>query len=262
MLIKETLKELKEALYPSICEVCDEFISETNRANPLNKICKSCLPELYFKKENIYAKHFDICPNCLEIKKTTACLLCDFYPLPFNKLYSLWPYSEKTEKIISLFKYRGKFFLSSEITKILTEAFFDSKSDFKLQKNYDFIIPAPSQNLTIKERGFHHTSLIAKKLAKSIPGAKVLPFALYYSKPGKRQALKELSQRKKERKLAISLNVRPEVIRGKKILFVDDVLTTGATAESSGRLLRKHSNDLDFLSISRSENFLKNRLSE
>ena len=93
------------------------------------------------------------------------------------------------------------------------------------------IVYAPSFSSKIEERGFDHVPLLFQGLR--------LPILNLFQKT---HDVKQSSQSKSERK-KVGKYIRltnGEEIRGKKILFVDDVFTTGSTARACIKLLLKH----------------------
>jgi competence protein ComFC len=101
--------------------------------------------------------------------------------------------------------------------------------------NETVVVPVPSSTERIRQRGYDHAQLIAKELAY-IKGYS-------YARPGIRfgQAHQFGSSRKKRlmQLEGVFLVTKPHEIKGKQILIVDDVLTTGATLETYARVLKK-----------------------
>jgi ComF family protein len=95
-------------------------------------------------------------------------------------------------------------------------------------------VPVPASAEKLKERGFNQAELLASRLA-ALLGAPVLPQALL-----RRDSLAQHTLNRKTRlqnaETAYAINEATHV-KGKHILLVDDVLTTGATMASCGALL-------------------------
>lgn len=92
------------------------------------------------------------------------------------------------------------------------------------------IIPAPSYRLDDERRGFNHVEEIFKQLNLQI-------FKLVYKIAPFKQAEQSSKMRSHISRYLVSQNM--EKIRGKKVLIVDDVATTGSTMISMINLIRK-----------------------
>lgn len=93
----------------------------------------------------------------------------------------------------------------------------------------------PTANIRIRERGYDQAALIARELSRiaSRPHVSLL---------ARNGSLRQLGQRREERKKQMEGMFRTlggVDVRGKHILLVDDVFTTGATCEASARVLRE-----------------------
>ncbi len=129
---------------------------------------------------------------------------------------------------IRLFKYRGKTSLAQPLAYLLSTCALEFGE-------YDLIIPIPLFMDRLKERGFNQSLLLSKRLGRlvSIP---VEPFVLKKIRPSHPQV--GLKRKERIRNVRGTFMVgEGSDIRGKKILLIDDVYTTGATAEEASRVL-------------------------
>jgi ComF family protein len=101
----------------------------------------------------------------------------------------------------------------------------------------DFIIPVPLHILKKTERGYNQSYYIAKGLSKEVK----IPVKTDKIKRRiftKSQATLSANQRKQNIKGAFSLN-KKNFVNQKRVLLIDDVITTGATVSACGEILKK-----------------------
>lgn len=104
-------------------------------------------------------------------------------------------------------------------------------------RGYDAIVPVPLHIARLRWRGFNQAVLLARPLARSwrIP---LEPLALRRSRPTAPQV--GLGEVERRRNIAGAFEIRDAAaIRGRRVLLVDDVFTTGATVEECSRVLLK-----------------------
>lgn len=96
----------------------------------------------------------------------------------------------------------------------------------------ELIVPMPTTGERLKKRGFNQAELIGRQLG----GVLGMPFADALSRGDNRAAQSSLSARERRRNLVGCMRADARV-RGKRILLVDDVCTTGSSAEEAARAL-------------------------
>ena len=101
----------------------------------------------------------------------------------------------------------------------------------------DFIIPIPLHKNKLKKRGFNQAEELAKGISKFLEKP-IFNDVLLKIKPTFAQM--ELSKEKRRENIkGAFVCQKPIVVRGKKILLVDDIFTTGATMEECARVLKE-----------------------
>ena len=97
------------------------------------------------------------------------------------------------------------------------------------------VVPVPLHRTRLAARGFNQAALLAARVARRM-GAPVLPLLLARDRDTGQQA--KLDRRARAENVAGAFRVRqPEDVRGRAVLLVDDVCTTGATLGACSRAL-------------------------
>jgi ComF family protein len=97
------------------------------------------------------------------------------------------------------------------------------------------VVPVPLHPLRLAERRYNQSSLLASRLSRRLASA-YLPLALARTRDHARQATLDRQARHANVRGAFSVR-RPERIRGRPVLLVDDVRTTGATLAACAECL-------------------------
>ncbi len=103
---------------------------------------------------------------------------------------------------------------------------------------FDCVLCVPMTKAGLRERGYHQTALLAERIAKTL----TVPFfkkALIKVKETPKQSTLGYADRLQNVAHAFQLSASKENFANKNILLVDDVLTTGATADAISKLLQK-----------------------
>jgi ComF family protein len=197
-------------------------------------VCGACLA----KPEALSAEYY--CVECrapflsrFPLDDQGRCGLCRRGARGFDAAYSFGFYEDELRRLIQLFKYGRVETLAKPLGRLLARA-------LPREQSFDLIVPMPLHWRKRWERGFNQSRLLAREIARRthVPVRSVLrrvrataPQAGLTS--AKRRAnvsgAFEASQR--------ANNLR--VLSGGRVLLIDDVMTTGATAASAARALKR-----------------------
>ncbi len=129
--------------------------------------------------------------------------------------------------------YRFKYNADTRLIRFLAELLVDCTNI--APDSFDGVTYVPRAKRNIKKHGYDQS----KKLAEAVSELYGIPFITSLKrKNGKEQKLLGFSERKKNVKDKYCLNYIPEE-KFKRILLVDDVMTTGATLQACSQILRK-----------------------
>jgi ComF family protein len=224
------LKGLKDLIYPNCCLVCKNNIPP---ADQRQFICFSCWDKV---EKNLPP----FCANCgrhldPEAIEKNACPGCSKYKTNFyfDRAFSPCAYTGAIKNLIHEFKYSGKDYLGKPLGKLMNSFI----RDYQLPiQHLDFILPVPLHRSRKRQREFNQAEILSQEVAREFD-KKVLTDAFIRVKPTKTQT--ELTLRQRHQNVEQSFLVtKPRLIKDANLLLIDDILTTGATANEAAKCLK------------------------
>ncbi|MGB6377672.1 MAG: ComF family protein [Syntrophobacteria bacterium] len=221
------VQELTLFIYPPTCAGCGQPL-HSDRSGPF---CPGCLRTL----ELISEPYCPVCgvPYATEIPNAHLCGDCLAGIHYFDRARSTGSYRGALREVLHRFKYGGRTSLARPLAQMLTAP---GKHLARLHK-IDRIIPVPLHPKRLRQRGFNQASLLARRLGSALK-ISVDYASLQRSRWTEPQTGLSRRQRAANVKGAFSLKSN-EKVKGKGILVVDDVLTTGETVNQCVRVLKR-----------------------
>lgn len=203
--VKSALKASFDLLFPAFCFSCKELLKTGETT-----ICRECYQ------------------NQTQVSETDINTFIRRLPAQhFDDLLILFDYTDLLQDVMHYFKYEGYF----KIADYFADSFYR-----KLIKNdYDLITCVPLHKTKQRERGYNQSGLIALKLAE-LTGIEFAAHALLRQVYTNSQTKLSRSERIKNVAEAFTAD---KIVFEKKILLVDDVITTGATVNACASALKK-----------------------
>ncbi|PWB78799.1 MAG: hypothetical protein C3F08_08055 [Candidatus Methylomirabilota bacterium] len=173
-----------------------------------------------------------ISPKSLEVSPDHLCGSCRerLPPFAIARAAALYQADGTMRQAILLFKYGGRRTLARHFGRLMVEAaehLFDPCE-------FDLLIPVPLHRGRERARGFNQSALLAKEVGRRF-GLRVSHRILRRVRATEAQSG---GRREREDNVRGAFVVtRPDRVRNKKLLLIDDVLTTGATAGECARTL-------------------------
>ena len=160
----------------------------------------------------------------------------------YEAAYAALIYQERIRDILISFKYQQKTGYRRALAAILLELYQRVYS----QISFDAIVPIPVHPQRIKERGYNQAKMLSQIVAKETR-IDHLPQLLRREK--ETPPLAKLG-RKERIKVLNGVFVADPTAEGLRILLIDDIFTTGATAEMCSRaLLRQNAQSVHYLAV-------------
>jgi ComF family protein len=232
------LKHLIDFIFPKCCLICNEFNNINNYA-----ICENCWKNLSFSKNVSHCYHCGLVTK--DNKENNLCIKCELLGTYFDDSKSVFIYDVYTKQIVTSLKFNDQTIFAKFVAKII--------SDYLLSdiNNSDFIIPIPIHKRRLLKRKYNQSVLIARFIKKftKIPIKTDIIVKLKNTRP---QSLLSMEERKLNLHNAFSIKDH-SIIKGSKIILLDDVVTTGSTVASCAKLLSKYMPDkITVISFARS----------
>jgi len=210
------LQKLIDLFFPKVCSGCKEFLLEQE-----NTICTRCRFEIPLTQ-------FHLHPENEAFKK--------FYgkiPVEHASAFVYFNKEGIVQEMIHSLKYRGH----EEIGKVFGDWYSHDLKSLPFINTVDAIIPVPLHSRKLRERGYNHVTTFGQALSENlqIPYDDKLLVRNIYSKT---QSQKNFEERTAIAKPIFDVNFS-ETHHNKHFLLIDDVITTGSTLESCGRVLLK-----------------------
>ncbi len=215
-------------LVPADCISCGTPL----HTDPVPFLCRPCW-------QRIRPLHGPACPRCGRPFPSSIALLhspdhlcgdCRRHRPAFTRAWSAYPYEPPLREAIRLFKYRRKVALAGALGQLWQSA-------CPNLPDIDLIMPVPLHASRLREREFNQALLLADRLNRRFQ----LPLSHdNLVRVRETQPQTELTRRARRQNLRRAFGIqRPREIDGKRILLIDDVMTTGTTVNECAKALRR-----------------------
>ncbi|WJN59139.1 Competence protein F-related, phosphoribosyltransferase domain / protein YhgH [Pseudomonas sp. SO81] len=197
-------------------------------ADTEHPLCSSCEGELPW-----LGGHCLVCALPLPASGLT-CGACQKRAPSFARVEAAWRYAFPVDSLITRFKHQAQWPMGRLLAELLSHHLQHAFAEGLPRP--DLLLPVPLGRKRLRSRGFNQAGMLADWLGKSLRRP-VQEHWLLRPQEGAHQQELDAAARKRNLRQAFTLDERAEV-HGRHIALVDDVLTTGATAEALARLLR------------------------
>ncbi|MBW4021701.1 MAG: ComF family protein [Proteobacteria bacterium] len=229
-----------DSVLPPECPICRTLTDGPHR------LCVACFSGITF----ITAPHCLCCglpfatPG--EAGPHGTCLGCIRRPPRFNRARAALRYDEASQRLILPFKHGDR----TEFAPVLAAMM--ARAGAGLLAEADALLPVPLHRRRLVSRRYNQAGLLAEQLARRA-GCRWLPDALMRHR--QTVQLGQLSAAARGEEVAGAFRVRPDrqsLIDGRRLLLIDDVMTSGATASAcAAALLEAGAKSVDVLAAAR-----------
>jgi len=237
--LRSPLDAISSTLFPASCALCGSPLPRHSSV----PICDACWTE-------IPGPNGPVCDRCGDsldspavegIASTHLCRTCRLTPPPFTRAVAFGTYEGRMRDAIHALKY-GRIHpaarrLGSMLATAIEQLAPEAPAEF-------LVVPLPLHRSKHKQRGFNQACALAdsaiRALRKTYPEwhLTLVPRALMRQRATESQAGLTPRQRRNNVRGAFKV-AHPDAVRGKCILLIDDILTTGATARAAAQSLKR-----------------------
>lgn len=184
-------------------------------------------PKCVFCRKLLHSGLSGCCEDCMKATEGKDSLRKGTF---LSKSVAALPYEAEVKDAIHRFKFQEQPGYATTFGKIMARTVRE-----KLSGEYDLITWVPVSRKRKRERGYDQSMLLCCAMALELSDVAVETLKKKVNNPAQSK-LEDAKARKQNVKDAYEA-VDPELITGKRILLIDDVITTGATMEECARTL-------------------------
>ena len=212
-------------MFPALCPICKDAVSAERG------LCPACWSTLTFIEDPLCDRlgtpfAFDPGPGIVSSPALAK-------PPVWQRLRAAVKFDETARTLVHDLKYRDHLNLAKLLASLMARAGAD------LLANADLVVPVPLYRFRLWQRRFNQAALLAAQLAAP-DGPRFHPLLLQRTRATRAQVGLDFADRRKNVRNAFLVpDERLSEVTGRRCVLVDDVLTTGATAEACTKALLK-----------------------
>ena len=244
--MKWVVADFANVLMPSDCRVCGAAMAALARV----RVCEACVARVGGQAES---EQDVLCTRCgdamgMESARFAAamgmseCTMCRLAPPQFDRAVAHSDYEDEMRRMLHLLKFEG---MRGIAEHVLGDAMAAAAKKLRGDAADELVvIPVPLFGAREKARGFNQARVLAegmvKRLRKLEPRWALRLQGQALTRVKDTRALYALNPTQRRASLKGAFRVADvEVVRGREVLLIDDIMTTGATARECARVLKR-----------------------
>ena len=244
--MKWTVADFTNILMPSDCRVCGAAMAALAPV----RVCEACVARVGTQGET---EQDVLCTRCgdamgMESARFAAamgvseCTMCRLAPPQFDRAVAYGNYEDEMRRMLHLLKFDG---MRGVAEYVLGDAMADAARRLRGDAADELVVvPVPLFAAREKKRGFNQARVLAEVMVKRLRKIEPLWTLKLQGQVLERvkdtRALYALNPSQRRASLKGAFRVADvEAVRGREVLLVDDIMTTGATARECARVLKR-----------------------
>ncbi len=216
------IEEILDFLYPPRCIVCGKIALKIGNDKALCKKCRECIP---------WIEDLSRCPYCsAPSEKGIVCSVCKGREKMYKKAISVFEYTD-VKNTVENYKFKGHKYMSESIGSLMISYAQNFYPD--ILRECEIICPVPIHSTRLAERGFDQSALLGRVISEK-SGIKYEDALVRIRATGPQSLIKGYSLREANVKGAFKA---VKDVKDKTVLLIDDVLTTGSSANECTKAL-------------------------
>lgn len=218
-------------VYPRVCVGCELPLEADGEL----WLCENCKPEL----KPVEPPYCDTCGQPFDgvMARGFRCSNCREIDLAFDFAVGAYRAEGLARELVHRFKYEKQHYLCALLGEMLRDALSDDRLNGEPEKDW-LLVPVPLHPRRLREREFNQAAELCRVFRREgRPAGFEYGDLLKRTRYTRRQA--NLDRADRLTNLEGAFAMRRDGVRGRPVLLVDDVLTTGATASECARVLRE-----------------------
>ena len=223
--MKPLVIDLIDFIYPPVCAVCAAALDRSDSWN----LCPGCRAGIAYIEPPLCTR----CgrPFAHEPEFEHLCGECITRPRHYRRARAVGHYRGMLRSALHLLKYRLKQPLAPTLGNIMTERLPFIAAEW----NYGLMVPVPLHPRRLRGRGFNQALYLATSLSRNL---RIPLDRLNLNRTRRTQSQVGLSATERASNVKGAFVVaRPQAIRNKSILLIDDIYTSGSTVDECSRVL-------------------------
>lgn len=230
-------------LSPKNCHICSRLLNSRNAAFD-DHLCWDCFCSMK-RTAPVSCRLCGLPLKSSRDLKENTCPVCRKNTPSYKRLLSCYVYGGAVRKLIHRFKYDHRPYLAETLSRLILKTLPEN-----WLKDFDVFVPVPLHPVRQREREYNQAELILRLLARN-SGKPLVPALI------RKKNTRPLSELKKTERHCVLNGAfgldekQARLIRGKRVLLFDDIITSTSTAREISRLLCSTGCEVSVLSFAR-----------